>query len=68
MTDEEAGQLVNTVLKDSTASRESVANLAMRLEHLPLALAQATSFVQENSTTIGNYIRILNEGDSALVD
>ena len=68
MTDEEAGQLVHMILKDNSVARASMVNLAMRLEHLPLALVQAISFIQENSSTIDDYIRILDESDSALVD
>lgn len=68
MSDNEAGQLVCTILEDVTVSRSGIAQLATRLEHLPLALAQATAFMLENTTTIDDYIRLLDEGDGALVD
>lgn len=68
MTDEEARQLVHTTMDDDGISRASITHLATRLEHLPLALVQATAFMLENTTTIDTYIQLLDESDSALVD
>lgn len=42
-------------------------HLFSKLEHLPLALAQAALFIQENGISIGDYIQLLDESDSALV-
>ncbi|QYT05473.1 hypothetical protein H0G86_012367 [Trichoderma simmonsii] len=67
MTDDEAHQLVQGILK-TELSKEDVFHLASKLEHLPLALAQATSFIQENTISISDYIQLLDEGDNALVD
>lgn len=70
MTDGEARQLVCATMGDDEygVSAEDTTNLATRLEHLPLALAQATAFIQENSILISEYIQLLDESDSALVD
>ncbi|KKP01442.1 hypothetical protein THAR02_06438 [Trichoderma harzianum] len=67
MTDDEAHQLVQSILK-TELSKDDILHLASKLEHLPLALAQATSFIQENTMSISDYIRLLDEGDNALVD
>ncbi|KAM0433914.1 hypothetical protein ACHAPT_003858 [Fusarium lateritium] len=68
MTDSEADQLVRAILEEDKVTAEETALLAARLEHLPLALAQAAAFIQENTILIGKYIQLLDESDSALVD
>ncbi|KAH6866069.1 P-loop containing nucleoside triphosphate hydrolase protein, partial [Thelonectria olida] len=68
MTDDEAHRLVRAVLDDSEISTEDTSRLAARLEHLPLAIAQATAFIQRNTISISEYVQLLNEGDAALVD
>lgn len=67
MTDDEAQQLVQSILK-TDISTVDISNLVSKLEHLPLALAQATSFIQENTISVGDYVQLLDEGDTALVD
>ncbi|KAL7913986.1 hypothetical protein GGI35DRAFT_475827 [Trichoderma velutinum] len=67
MTGDEAHQLVQSILK-TEVSTDDVFLLASKLEHLPLALAQATSFIQENAISISDYIQLLDEGDNALVN
>lgn len=67
MTASEAHQLVKAILPGEISVAETFA-LSSRLEHLPLALAQAASYIQKSSITIPNYINHLDEGDSALVD
>ncbi|KAL7948816.1 hypothetical protein V8C42DRAFT_312410 [Trichoderma barbatum] len=67
MTDDEAHQLVQSILRTEVSSEE-MSPLASRLEHLPLALAQATSFIQENTISISDYMQLLDEGDASLVD
>ncbi|KAL6798387.1 hypothetical protein J3E68DRAFT_449339 [Trichoderma sp. SZMC 28012] len=67
MTDVEAHQLIQGILKTEVSTDEAFL-LASKLEHLPLALAQATSFIQENTISISDYIQLLDEGDNALVD
>ncbi|EWZ78435.1 hypothetical protein FOWG_17299 [Fusarium oxysporum f. sp. lycopersici MN25] len=68
MTDGEANLLMRTILEDDGISIEETSLLTTRLEHLPLALAQAAAFIQENSISISRYIQLLHESDIALVD
>ncbi|KAI6777751.1 uncharacterized protein J7T54_003808 [Emericellopsis cladophorae] len=68
MTDMEALQLVRVATGDDELLIETTTPLAARLEHIPLALAQATAFIEENSTTIDDYIQLLDESDEGLID
>ncbi|KAK7419112.1 hypothetical protein QQZ08_010982 [Neonectria magnoliae] len=68
MTDGEAEQLMRAILEDDEITAEEISPLSSRLEHLPLALAQAAAFIQENGILISEYIQLLAESDSALVD
>ncbi|KAH7009843.1 hypothetical protein EDB80DRAFT_610413 [Ilyonectria destructans] len=68
LTDAEANMLMRAMMDDQEVDIGETAVLASRLEHLPLALAQAAAFVQENSITIGEYIKLLDDSDMALVD
>ncbi|RKK93754.1 hypothetical protein BFJ68_g15424 [Fusarium oxysporum] len=68
MTDGEADLLMRTILEDDGISIEETSLLTTRLEHLPLALAQAAAFIQENTISISRYIQLLDESDVALVD
>ncbi|PCD23157.1 hypothetical protein AU210_014680 [Fusarium oxysporum f. sp. radicis-cucumerinum] len=68
MTDGEANLLMRTILEDDGISIEETSLLTTRLEHLPLALAQAAAFIQENTISISRYIQLLHESDIALVD
>jgi len=66
MSDMEALKLVRVAMGDDEIPMEITTPLAARLEHLPLALAQATAFIGENSITINDYIQLLDEGDEGL--
>ncbi|KAH7123390.1 hypothetical protein B0J13DRAFT_153463 [Dactylonectria estremocensis] len=68
MTDSEADQLVRAMLEGDEVTAKETPLLVARLGHLPLALAQAAAFIQENTISIGEYIQLLAESDSALVD
>lgn len=70
MNDREAKELLCSMLKqpDHVVSVKDAFTLSSRLENLPLALAQAASFISENETTIENYIQRLDESDSALIN
>ncbi|KAL6819172.1 hypothetical protein V8C40DRAFT_252626 [Trichoderma camerunense] len=67
MTDDEAHQLVQGILKTEVSTHDTIL-LVSKLEHLPLALAQALAFIQENTISISDYIQLLDGGDNALVD
>ena len=68
MTDMEALQLVRVAMGDDEIPAEITTPLAARLEHLPLALAQASAFIRENSITIDDYMQLLDESDGGFTD
>ncbi|KAK1990082.1 purine and uridine phosphorylase [Colletotrichum falcatum] len=70
MSEREANQLIHQILDDDCdeASADELATLASQLEHLPLAIAQAAAFMQENSIPVSKYLELLEEGDDGLVD
>ncbi|KAK7416237.1 hypothetical protein QQX98_005308 [Neonectria punicea] len=68
MSDNEADQLMRAMLEDDKITKEETSLLSSRVEHLPPALAQAASYVQENSISIGDYIKLLDESDPSFVD
>ncbi|KAK1977662.1 hypothetical protein LZ30DRAFT_691992 [Colletotrichum cereale] len=69
LTDNEADQMLRSMLEESdgTISAEDASTLSSRLEHLPLALAQAAAFIQENEISIRQYVNLLDKSDSSLV-
>lgn len=68
MTDDEAYQLVQQITSTQKPPVNETVRLISKLEHLPLALAQAASFIQENNISINAYVQLLDESDSALID
>jgi hypothetical protein len=68
MSVDEADQLLRAVLEDEAISAEKTSQLSSRLEHLPLALAQAAAFIQGNTISIDKYIKLLDKNDSVLVN
>ncbi|EQB53738.1 hypothetical protein CGLO_06529 [Colletotrichum gloeosporioides Cg-14] len=68
MTETETTQLLRTLLEDESVTPEEASLLSSRLEHLPLALAQAASFILENSISIKTYVGLLDKSDSSIVD
>ncbi|KAF4930991.1 Kinesin light chain [Colletotrichum viniferum] len=68
MTETETTQLLRTLLEDESVTPAEASLLSSRLEHLPLALAQAASFILENSTSIKDYVGLLDKSDSSMVD
>ncbi|KAI0191514.1 hypothetical protein EV127DRAFT_428547 [Xylaria flabelliformis] len=67
MNDAECSQLLRASLDDNLTATEEFSTLARRLEQLPLALAQASAFIQENTITVERYIRLLDQGDHNFV-
>ncbi|EXF83115.1 hypothetical protein CFIO01_07011 [Colletotrichum fioriniae PJ7] len=63
----EAAQLLQSLLPNNNFSPSEAVSLANRLEYLPLAMAQAASFILENSMSITEYIQLLDRSDSSLV-
>ncbi|VUC33292.1 unnamed protein product [Clonostachys rosea] len=67
MRNNESHLMLCTILKDNQLSEHDTHLLSSKLEHIPLALAQAASFIQENSVPINEYIQLLDESDSELL-
>lgn len=66
----ESSQLICAKLEilDPNSEKDDVNLLAQRLDQLPLALAQAAAFIQENGGDIAGYLQILDESDQSMVD
>jgi hypothetical protein len=64
----ESSQLIYKRLENDKLDPGQVSLLTTQLENLPLALVQATAFIQENSLTLVNYLELLNESDDTLVE
>ncbi|KAK3332561.1 hypothetical protein B0T19DRAFT_415984 [Cercophora scortea] len=67
MNQDEAELLLRTRLDESDFDPGELSTLSSRLEHLPLALAQAAAFIQENSMLVSAYIELLDSSDQDLV-
>ncbi|KAI1755436.1 hypothetical protein F4782DRAFT_488567 [Xylaria castorea] len=67
MNDVECSQLLRASLDDNLIATEELSTLACRLEQLPLALAQASAFIQENTITVEKYLQLLDQGDQSFV-
>ena len=68
MDENETAQLLREQLDGVDAASSEFSALSSRLEHLPLALVQAAAFIQENTTTIRDYLRLLDKSDQHFVD
>ncbi|KAK3360381.1 hypothetical protein B0T25DRAFT_473595 [Lasiosphaeria hispida] len=68
MNEGESSQLLRATLGEVGIIPEELAMLSSRLEHLPLALVQATAFIQENTTTVSDYLRLIDQSDQDLVN
>ncbi|KAK1720523.1 hypothetical protein BDP67DRAFT_499999 [Colletotrichum lupini] len=65
MSDSESVQMIREISGNSSLSMEAASALSTRLENLPLAIAQASAYMQDTSMSIDRYLRILNKGDAA---
>ena len=68
MDEGESTQLLREKLKSDGLDAADLSRLASRLEHLPLALAQAAAFIEETIITVDKYLQLLEKGDQHLVD
>ncbi|KAK3371035.1 hypothetical protein B0T24DRAFT_304761 [Lasiosphaeria ovina] len=68
MNEDESSQLLRTALNGVSATTAELSTLSSRLEHLPLALVQATGFMQENAISASDYLQLLNKSDQNLVE
>ncbi|KAI0552967.1 hypothetical protein F4679DRAFT_581058 [Xylaria curta] len=67
MNEAECCQLLRTSIDDNLIATGELSALACRLEQLPLALAQASAFIQENAITVEKYVQLLDQGDQGFV-
>ena len=68
MSDDEADELIRAITMDGSITAEESAALAAALECLPLCLAQAGAFILENSISVTDYLKLLEEGDNVLTE
>ena len=68
MTEEESSRLIKSTLTDCIPTDSEINELAGLLGHLPLALAQAAAFMQENVLTASEYIELYKESDETQMD
>ncbi|KAJ2981238.1 hypothetical protein NUW58_g6735 [Xylaria curta] len=67
MGDVDCCELLRTWLDPSLVAAEKLSILASRLEQLPLALAQAAGFIQENTINLDSYLHLLDQGDQSFI-
>ncbi|RSM17674.1 hypothetical protein CDV31_003444 [Fusarium ambrosium] len=68
MDGDEALQLLIRGLQGIDEDPKDLLRLSSRLEFLPLALVQASAFIQENTITVDKYLELLEESEKGLVD
>ncbi|KAM0252581.1 hypothetical protein ACHAQJ_007618, partial [Trichoderma viride] len=67
MNEEESAQLLRAKLKDISTTITELSTLSSKLEHLPLALAQAAAFIQETCITVHKYLQLLSNNEKDFV-
>ncbi|KAI8168729.1 hypothetical protein K4K49_012692 [Colletotrichum sp. SAR 10_70] len=67
MNDRESVEMIRALVGNNQISDEIASGLSERLEKLPLAIAQASAFIQENSMSAGDYLERLDRGDDDIV-
>ena len=65
--DDESEQLLRTNLGEQDVATEELLTLSYRLERLPLALIQATAFIEANTIAVSKYLQLLDKSDQDLV-
>lgn len=68
MTEAESSRLIKSNLMGQVPAESEIHELAELLGHLPLALSQASAFMQENTLTISEYIELYKENDETRMD
>ena len=66
MDEEESQALMRTKIVGKNVSSESLDILSERLEHLPLAMAQAAAYIEETSITVDKYLELLGNDEAQL--
>ena len=68
MTEAESSCLIKSNLMGQVPADSEIHELAELLGHLPLALSQASAFMQENTLSISEYIELYKENDETRMD
>lgn len=68
MDDRESKELLEKKLEEDRTDPDDLSALSSRLEHLPLALVQAATFMKEKSVSVRNFLELLDKSDQDLVD
>lgn len=68
MDEDESVQLLIRGLQGIDEDPKDLLRLSSRLEFLPLALVQASAFIQENTITVDKYLELLDGSEKGLVD
>lgn len=68
MDEDEALQLLVRGLQGIDEEPKDLLRLSSRLEFLPLAMVQASAFIQENTITVDKYLELLDGSEKGLVD
>ncbi|KAJ4256056.1 hypothetical protein NW762_009130 [Fusarium torreyae] len=66
MGEHESHEYLCKTLDDGTISTADTSALASKLEHLPLAISQAATYITENTITIQKYLQVLDNSDEVL--
>jgi tetratricopeptide (TPR) repeat protein len=67
MNEHESVEMIRALVGNNQISDEIASRLSNRLEKLPLAIAQASAFIQENSMSAGDYLERLERDDEDVV-
>lgn len=64
---DESKQLLRANLGTPHIASDELSELSERLEHLPLALAQAAAFIEARTITVGKYLQLLKTSDRTFI-
>lgn len=67
MDETESASLLQVRLEGERLTSTDLPELSSKMEYLPLALAQAAAFIQENTMSVDQYLQLL-DGDQGLVE
>ncbi|OJJ41230.1 hypothetical protein ASPWEDRAFT_731886 [Aspergillus wentii DTO 134E9] len=68
MTETESKNLIKSTVTDHIPTELEMHQLSDLLDHLPLALVQASAFMQENMLSVGEYIDLYHDSDETRMD
>jgi tetratricopeptide (TPR) repeat protein len=68
MSETESIHLISSILADEDYNLSDLKELGLLLDHLPLALMQASCYIKETSSSIKTYIEIYRGGEDSALD